>query len=358
MTRSAAGDTGGGGSGSGTARWRVRRTSVVAVFAGRSWLRSALAFLLGALGIHLIASAAYVATVGRSHDVRRMDARWLAGPRPVQLMVAGDSHARFAVEAPVLGSAINVAVPGEHYGKTLYRLPWLLRQGSRRVRTVLLPFDAASFSSFKADAFEPEHVWGRYVDFLEVGRQRGAPLLYGGKWAKAKLAPYVGELATVMQLAIGTKHFRNTTDPTNNLGLPFFENGTLAAERHFAGADPFDDDMVWAFERIVEGCRRAGLRIVLVRFPVTRRYAAESRRLGADPADRDVLLQTLAAVEGLEHLDYEDLFFEQPGLFTDGDHLNGWGKRRFSLRLARDLARIGVLTDVPDPARFPDPGVP
>ena len=146
-------------------------------------------FVVVGLAIHFLLSVAFVLTVGAHHDVRAMDARWLHGPRPVDVMIAGDSHARFAVEAPVLGSAINVAVPGEHYQKTVYRVPWLLDHGTRKTGAVVLPFDAVTFASFKSASFEPEYVWGQYVDWFELGARKGQRFTFAGKWAKAKVAP-------------------------------------------------------------------------------------------------------------------------------------------------------------------------
>jgi hypothetical protein len=302
-----------------------------------------LLFLMGALTIHLLLCAVFAGTVGRQHDVRKMDARWLAGPRPVQVMIAGDSHARFAVEAPVLGRAVNIAVPGEHYQKTTYRVPWLLDHGTRKVEAVLLPFDAVTFASFKDDSFSPELVWGRYVDFLELGLRKRQPFRYAGRWAKARLAPYVGEMEVMLQFLLRSKHFRDPEGEGSALQLTVFESGERAAHRHLFGADPWDPDMEWAFRRLLFELGSRGLRVVLVRYPVTEDYARESRALGADPALRDRLLAEIARPGSVEHLDYEALFFGRPGMFADGDHLSQAGKRKFSEILASDLRALGIL---------------
>lgn len=305
--------------------------------------RGAVFVALG-IALHALLCALFLVGVVRVHDARQMDARWLLGPRPVELMIAGDSHPRFAIEAPVLGSAINVAVPGEHYQKSMYRVPWLLDHGTRPVRSVILPFDAASFASFKDESFQPEAVWGRYVDWAELGAHKHQRWGYGSKAAKATLAPYLGELDTVLQWLTASRHFR---DPTGGsmLKVAYFEGGAMAAQRHFSGAEPWDPDMEWAFRRLIDDLVGRGLRVVLVRFPVTRAYAAESRRLGADPARRDALVAELGKPGVIDHLDLEGALFGQPDLFGDGDHLNPIGKRRFSVMLAGELRRIGVLTE-------------
>lgn len=298
-------------------------------------------FVAGALTIHVLLSLMFALTVGRTHDVRKMDARWLQGPRPVQIMIAGDSHARFAVEAPVLGRAINIAVPGEHFQKSTYRVPWLLDHGSRAVETVVLPFDAVSFASFKDESFSPELVWGRYVNFVELGLRKGQPFRYASRLTKARFAPYVGEMDVVLQFLTRSKHFRDPTGESASLQLPVFETGAKAARRHLSGADPWDPDMEWAFLRLVDDLERRGLKIVVVRYPVTQSYASESRTLGADPALRDALLKRLG--DRVVHLDYEALFFERPAMFVDGDHLGAVGKRKFSEQFASDLRALGLL---------------
>jgi hypothetical protein len=299
-------------------------------------------FSLGALAVHLGLWALF-AWVTTHHDVRKMDAKWLAGPVAAEVLVAGDSHARFAVEAPLLGRAVNLAVPGEHYLKTMYRVPWLLDHGTREVGAVLLPFDSTSFSSFKSDSYEPEAVWGQYVDWRELAVRRRAPLLYGGKLLKAVAFPYVGEGDSVFQFLTRSRHFR---DPEAIGGWmpPDLEDGQEAAARHFAGAEPWDPDQAWGLTRLVEALRARGVHVVLVRYPLTAAYVAAARAYGADDGTRrDALFAQLSADGGVEQLDFERVFFGRDELFSDGDHLNAEGKRAFTALLARELFQRGLV---------------
>ena len=301
-----------------------------------------LSFLGLGLVLHLLLAVAYIRGVASSHDARRQDAKWLVGPREVELMVAGDSHARFAVEAPLLGLAINIAVPGEHYLKTQYRVPWLLDHGSRAVGTVLLPFDAASFSSFKTDSFEPERVWGRYVDWFELGAHKGQRFAYAGKWAKDELGPYVGELETVLQYLTRSRHFRDPTDPGASLALAVFEDGPTVARRHFEGADPFDPDMVWAFRRILADLEERGIRVILVRYPVTAGYSRAAEGYGATRELRDRLFDEVGDPGVVDQIDLEEAFVGKREYFGDADHLSHLGKRQFTRLLADELIGFGI----------------
>lgn len=302
----------------------------------------ALRFALAAAVVHVALSLLF-AWVATHHDVRKMDAKWLAGPVSAEVMVAGDSHARFAVEAPLLGRAVNLAVPGEHYLKTMFRVPWLLDHGTREVGAVLLPFDSTSFSSFKSDAYEPEFVWGRYVDWRVVGARRRDPILYLGKFLKATAFPYVGEGDAVFQFLARSRHFR---DPEAAGGWmpPDLEDGAEAAARHFRGAEPWDPDQEWALRQLVGDLRSRGIRVVLVRYPLTDAYVAAASALGADDGSRrDALFASLAAGGGVDQLDFERAFAGQDDLFSDGDHLNIEGKRRFTGLLAKELHQRGLV---------------
>lgn len=302
-----------------------------------------LPFTLGCLLVHAALWLGFLWVVGH-HDVRRMDARWLSGAGAAEVMVAGDSHARFAVEAPLLGRAINVAVPGEHYLKSLFRVPWLLDHGARPVGAVLIPFDSTGFSSFKSDAFQPEVVWGRYVDWRVVGARRGAPIEYLGKLLKATVFPYVGEADSVFQYLSRSRHFRDP-EATGGLMPADLEDGRETAQRHFAGAEPWDPDQEWALRQLVGELQRRHVHVVLVRYPVTDLYREASRGYGADDgARRDALSAELAAGGGLDDLDFETAFTGHDEWFADGDHLNADGKRRFTGLLAKELYARGLVS--------------
>ncbi|MEO0602650.1 MAG: hypothetical protein AAF211_14505 [Myxococcota bacterium] len=311
--------------------------------------RTGLLFVVGALLVHLGLAAAYTQTIGPAHDASRMDARWLHRESPVDVMIAGASHARFGVEAEVLGPAVNVAVPGEHYGKSRFRVPWLLDRAGHGLEVVVLPFDAASFSPFKATNYSPEYVWGRYVDFGVLAREQGDAVHWAGRALKAYAAPYVGELRTVWQFATGTRHFRARQGIA--LGLAQIEEPRQIAARHFGGSpETFDPRMVEALRALISELRERRVRVVLVRYPVAPAYRRAAARLGVRSDPRDALLAELLQPGGVEHLDFTTVFDDRPGAFLDADHLGPRGRRAFSRLLRSALVSDGVL-----PSRAPLP---
>lgn len=313
-----------------------------------------LAFLIPMLAVHAALSWAYMAQVGQAHRVAELDAEFLAESRPLDVLFVGDSHPMNAVHAPLLGPrASNMAVAGEHILKTRYRLPWLLDHSGRDVKTVVLPFDPHLFSARNTDRFEPEAVWGRYVDYVELGQRKRDLIGYGQKWAKAHLVPYAGELGTVQQFVQKRRAFQDEDDPSRFVAQPERAQRRPAKEAvadHLGEHDPLDPALIWAFRSLVGDLEERGIRVVLVSYPLSRGYSAEVGRLGARTQIRDQVLDPLLKRHDLLFLDFEDLFHDHPEWFYDSDHVNAAGRRAFTRRLAAALVRHEVL-----PGSYPLP---
>jgi hypothetical protein len=308
-------------------------------------IRTVAGWIAGLLLVHGAVSAAYVSTVGHDHRAVELDRAFLDDSRPLSVLVAGASHARNGVGADALGG-LSIAVAGEHPVKTRYRLPWLLDRSERPIGAVVLELDAASFSSWKADEFAPEYVWGRYVPLMELGMLRGAPLDYAGKWLKARAVPYAGELNNLMFWRAGLRAFQDEDDTERFKGQPpawMRKSGEEAARLHFEGHHPFDPLKVWAFQTLVAELRARDVHVVLVRFPVMADYAAVAESHGATAELRDELVAPLLSPGEVDELDYEAMFFDRPGAFYDGDHLNAQGRRALTRRLGADLRQLGVM---------------
>ncbi len=312
------------------------------------WGRAA-AFLAVLMALHAVLFTVYTRVVGDGHKATRSDRAFVRGPDELDLLVLGDSHPRTAILPRVLGEkVVNAAVGGEHYLKTWYRMRALLDGTGKSVKTLLLPFDASSFSSWHAENFAPEFIWGRYVDYFEVGRIRGEPWTYTTLWAKGRLFPYAGELRTLNQ--IRTKRFGFGEDlPGGSLAeRSEAERRGLAlgqAREHFKGAEIVDPGLRWAFDNTLGWARERDIDVVLVAFPVTRDYAEWTDRAGARERVHTEVLEPLLAQGDVTFVDLRDLFFEHDQLFADPHHVNAAGRTIFSRQLKKRLVELGVLQD-------------
>lgn len=307
-----------------------------------------LLFLLVGVALHAAMSVAYTRPVKEGHKAVRSDRSFLrSAPDELDLLVCGDSHPRTGIDARELGpGAFNIAIGGEHYLKTWYRMRALVETWGGTTRALMLPLDVASFSSWHADNFQPEFVWGRYVDYLEVGRVQGDPWGAFQRLLKAKVFPYAGELRTLNQLR--SKRFGFGEDlPTGSiLQHPANErryNALQDAKLHLQGADPVDPSLLWAFRQLLGWAEERSVRVVLVGFPVTQDYVRWTERTDARERVRAEVIEPLLAEGRVTYVDHRDLFAERDDFFSDSNHLNNAGRIAFSRYLKKELVGLGVL---------------
>jgi predicted GTPase len=113
---------------------------------------------------------------------------------------------------------------------------------------------------------------------------------------------------------------------------------------HLKDQDPFQDDSVYFFIRMIKMLQENGIDVVLVRYPVEKIYYSEARKI-IDIKNYYKHLNRLLEENQIHCpvLDYHDLFWGHPGYFRDADHLSNKAAAEFSQVLNDDLLRLGVM---------------
>jgi hypothetical protein len=318
-----------------------------------------LGFLLFGLLVHAGLTVAYTTPVVRSHKAVRSDRAFLRAPKDIDLLVVGDSHARTAVLGPLVGPRVaNIAFGGHDQVKTWYRTRELVERGRKRVSAILVPLDAVAFSPWRVDVFNPEVVWGRYVDFLELGRVEGRPAKYFGNWLKARFFPYAGELRTLNQLRRGKFGFgEDLPNADFSLATPSQREGIARRESgdHLGFEDHAHPLLCWAFESLVAWADERDIQVVAVAYPLTREYRAHLDQTDAWEQVRTQVLEPFLADPDHVWLDHGRTFEDRPDLFSDSHHLNERGRALFSYGLRLELTNRGLLPERTEDAAFPPP---
>lgn len=291
---------------------------------------------------------AYLLTIPGSHRLLELDRSLLRHRQPLDVLVVGGSHAQNAVEPSILGNSLNVAVAGEHYLKSSYRVPWLLDRHPARVQVVVLPFDHVAYSGWKADTWEPERIWGRYVDWYELGTLRGDRWSYMARWTKANWVPYAGELNTIEQRIMHTRGFKQHGSAQQPARMRR-RDGIEVATTHFGLGVQADPTLIAAQRRLIADLRHRDIEVVLVSFPVDRLYFETATALGAVHPRDNPLLQALLEDPNVHYFDFSELFLDDTDRFYDADHLSAEGRMTFSWTLRRELVNLGLLSRVGAP---------
>ncbi len=317
----------------------------------RAGLSRAVRFGLGLVVLHLLATWAYVAIVGGKHKATRSDLLWELAPDRVDLVFLGDSHPRSAIDPKLFtrAEAVNLATGGEHYAKAYYRFKTLYDRADRDVGAIVVPLDPTSFTSWHVESYNPEYVWGQYVDFFDLGAAHGDRYQYVGMWLKARFVPYAGELRTFAQLRGKRFGFGEALASGRFDALGDHGRDRAAREQakvHFEGADLTAEHQILALERQIAWADALGIRVVAISYPLTDAYLRVLQTEFGDPrtlVTRDVIRPLLERHPNVVHLDCTDLYRGQPDLFADPHHLNRPGRVLFTAEVERRLIEAGVL---------------
>lgn len=315
------------------------------------WPR-ALVYAAGLLLVHLVLSTAYTRVIGPRHKAWRSDRLWEMAPQQVDVVFLGDSHPRSGIDPRIMGPTwINLATGGEHYTKSYYRFKTLYESSDRDVRVVVIPLDPNGFTSWHADQFAPEYVWGKYVDYWKLGRLRHEEWTFAAKWAKANIAPYTGELRTFNQLRSKRFGFGEAlaSGRFDWLGPAAREHAAREqAEVHFEGFDHMDPNQKLGFDLLIDWAESEGIQVVALSYPLTDPYLRVIEEELGDPAAavRAGVIDKLPEEHpNVIHLDYTRFYFGQPDLFADPHHLNRAGRVLFTREVARELAERGLIDE-------------
>lgn len=96
----------------------------------------------------------------------------------------------------------------------------------------------------------------------------------------------------------------------------------------------FGGDEAGALEDLITGLQQRGVEVVLVNMPVTDDYVALLPDAGADQAEFELFLESLAAERGVRYFDAHDVIASRDQ-FRDPAHLNPSGANALSQALAR-----------------------
>lgn len=272
-------------------------------------------------------------------------------PAGARIAFLGDSHVVDSLDPGRIDGAFNFASDGESYIHNFYKLRWLAERVPS-LRSIVLPVDVHSFSSYRANRMPVTPEWARYIDYLEIGRLRGRWPHFARELLVLRLFGFRGEYRRFWEQGL----LARGRPPAANIDRGFIPRagfflkkgrimrGQRRARRQLQGVELFSPDMVLYFNRILGLARERGLKVVLVRFPVTPEYLREVETLVAVD-DFYARVRRLAG-PGVSFIDRHQALQHPPGrFFRDAQHLNLDGAERFSDLIRSDLERLGLFQE-------------
>jgi len=276
---------------------------------------------------------------------KRLDEQFAGYDDTLKYMSMGNSHN--CVNTWILPQSFNYGSPSENYIQSYYKLKYILEKSGKKPEYLLLQADVSTYGQKIADRYEYNSYWIKYIDFPELARIKQSRTVLA-KWLEGRFFSYVGnykdiQLSIVYRIRIKKLEMHNGYRPhrdyanfadVKNKEKDAWNKANLFLTKGVA----FDPTIRVYYEKILQLCQDYGVKVVLIKYPITREmFTEESKIVAPDPLYREVtaIASRYPVYQGL--LDYHDLFFDHPEYFFDPDHLNVKGSDLFTTRLAEDL---------------------
>ena len=306
------------------------------------------AFLAILALLHAGLREAYYVYITPQDDYLPRQKEFSEHPGAYDIVVWGDSHAMIAVQTKFLGNAANMSQLGEGYVIRYYKLRHNLRKNPGKITTLILPADLHSFSPAMGGNYQVISS-SRYVNYADYMWHNGFSARALKNFIHYYLFPYA-DLIPELHKRLPRQQEERQSQRRQRIVRSLAETGVSQQQLQRVLRGHFGEQREWMsdtafryFQRMKALCQRNDIRVVFVRFPVSRLYfEAASEVVPVEEIDR-FTQQLVDDWPGAILLDYRDLYFDRDDYFADLNHLNADGSKSFSLRVRDDLIRLGVL---------------
>lgn len=305
------------------------------------------AFLAGLVLIHLGLRGAFYAVLARTDPYLAAERALLRPSTPVDTLVMGDSYAGFAVHESALENTAKLWQLGEGYLGRYYRLRDIAKNAPGKTSTIILPLNAHQFSEEWGTLLGTTSAWWN-VDFLDYASRVGFTTERLGLYLSLSVFPYADSVPTLYS-TLPRQRERVAREQARLAERRLSELRNIdrelahKVENRYGSRPGISPRAVSDFRRVMSICRENGLRVILVRYPISRQYYdALNAAFSYEQMNREVERVVAEWPEAVV-LDYQDLFFERSDLFFDTDHLNPDGQQAFTAQLKSDLERLGLI---------------
>lgn len=260
----------------------------------------------------------------------------------INILFLGDSHILLGVDPAQIKHSFNYASGGENYIQTYYKLKNLIDKGYVP-KTIVLPVDLHSFSSFRTDRFDNEWYWRKLINFYKLAYQEKKLSLLNVEING--IFSFKGKGLQLLKPVDFSKlsEIQRGYTPSNSDFSKVRDRRTAAANRvasHLEKCEVIDNMLLDYFYKILDLAKEKNIKAALVKYPLTDEYYEETKKYIPD-AEKfyDSALCKINNYGGINIFNYQSLYSGKPELFKDSDHLNSAGAAEFSRLLEQDLTK-------------------
>lgn len=323
----------------------------------KQFIRRFILFIILLVFINLLLDQAFKTFSVHNILNEQMDEQFVEYDDTLKYLAIGNSHN--CINTYILENCFNYGSPSESYIQSYYKLKHILEETDKKPEYIILQSDISSYGPFSADRYEYNSYWIKYIDFIELARIKQERSVLS-KWIEGKYFSYAGNYKDV-QLSIvyrakmknlemyhgyrPHRDFRNFANEANKQ-----RSAWNAAQRFLSKDIYFDRTTKIYFEKIIQLCQANDVKIVMVRYPLTKEFSDEERKIvPTEKLFREVeeIATRYDVYKGT--FDYHNIYFDHPEYFFDPDHLNVKGSDLLTKRLASDLKSMetDIISQLP-----------
>ncbi len=294
----------------------------------------------------LVSNALYFAWVVPETVIGKTDKQFEDRDGNFDIIFFGDSHVLSGIDPQYINGSFNFASTGENYFQTYYKVKKILESDGEKPKAIALSIDLHSFSSTRVKDFGNLWYWKKYVPFKEMVRFEEENKTQ--RWMQTYI-PVIGKGTGFVELflqsnkanvVLGYRALNEDFEKAENRK----KTGEKRARFHFRNAEDFDELLVEKFSKIIDLAQENGVEVFLIKFPVSKEYLAGAEKyIDAEKYYAnldDIISKTKKKGEGIQMLNYQDEFFDNPGYLSDSDHLNYRGAKALSIFLEKDIEKV------------------
>jgi len=266
----------------------------------------------------------------------------------------GDSHVRDGVNPQFIGNSFNFGVGEENYVEIYYKIKELLGRKLlwRReveINNFVLQIDIHVFSdkfrTNKALSIEEGH-YNKAIPLISAKKLKTRSI---SQLLKSKF-PIIGNGRELIALSLYLDIVPTKLGWTNNTEEFILKNKEEAVSKryNYSFSNPpnlLDNITLSYFLKILDLAKKNHIKIIFIKYPVTKEYDAELIKHNISKEDHyDLLFKEINKVaKDYVLLDYYDDFFDHPEYFGDPDHLNYIGSQILSKKIQEDLREMSLM---------------
>jgi len=300
------------------------------------YIKTGFIFIFLFLLIGYILSCIYVNMIMRDSIISRVQRQFYQYPYRVRNLILGDSHSEAALNPALIKGAFNYSSAWGNYFDIFTCLKFVLDHRIKNVDTVILPLEYHSFDGARIAENRNAWYWAGYLDPGDIGWDYKKLFIFAQRYLSGRFFSYMGEKDSVFYF-LRKKPLREI-----NLGYyPWWEFSIhqlkpeealpRVLQRHFKDNYAVNDILAEYFFRTIDMCLKNNVRVVLVRYPISRLYDKVVHQLYSLKEFDRLIDHVRQKYPDIRILDARSLYSSQEEqLFYDFDHLNEKGAYEFS----------------------------